>query len=409
MRRVTRRQLLRASLGGVAGMIAASLARAGIDPAIALGEYSTFFPFVTKGYQPPTPTSTPTATPTATATPGPTSNNRVVHVHAPTATNWGFDTTWYGSYVSQAVVNSMVEQGLMQLTGMASVSSAWNAILPSYQAGEKIAIKVNFNNSSCSDSDNEIDALIEPVNALIRSLVNAGIAESDIWVYDASRPMPARFYTPRLYKQARYIAASCADATPTFSHVDPSLRVLMSNGVSGDRWLADLLFQARYLINMPILKGHGIAPVTLGFKNHFGSIDRIIISTTDDLHPLINASDPKYRSSYSPFVDIFSNSNIAGKTVLTIGDGLFGASGAKNVPPRWRTWSNGAPNSLFFSRDPVAIDSVMCAFVTAEFPWLSTGAYDYLVLAAARGLGTFEQGDPWGSGYRQIDYLRVDV
>jgi hypothetical protein len=35
-------------------------------------------------------------------------------------------------------------------------------------------------------------------------------------------------------------------------------------------------------------------------------------------------------------------------------------------------------------------------------------AYDYLRLAQTRGLGTFEKGEPWSSGYSQIEYLRVE-
>ena len=37
--------------------------------------------------------------------------------------------------------------------------------------------------------------------------------------------------------------------------------------------VTDLLVAARYLINMPIMKRHGFAGVSLAFKNHFGSID----------------------------------------------------------------------------------------------------------------------------------------
>ncbi len=39
-----------------------------------------------------------------------------------------------------------------------------------------------------------------------------------------------------------------------------------------DRWLPDLLYQATYLIHMPIFKKHGTHPVTLGFKNHLRAI-----------------------------------------------------------------------------------------------------------------------------------------
>jgi hypothetical protein len=333
----------------------------------------------------------------------------VVHIHASEATHWDFASGWYGSQVEQSVVNEMVNHGLMQLTGMTSVAAAWGALLPDYAPGQKIAVKVNFNNASCGDSDNQIDALIEPVNALIGSLVAAGIQEDDVWIYDASRRMPSRFYSRRQYTSALYIATDCADQTPTFGHVDPSLRVPFADAGLNDRWLPDLLYEATYLVNMPILKGHGIHPVTLGFKNHFGTIDNITGwgSEPDNLHYHIYPGHEFYNPD--SLVDIYANPNIGGKTVLTVGDGLFGAPGASAEPVRWGTFGDNAPNSLFFSADPVASDCVMADVIRREWTWLSDATYDYLRVAADRGLGTFESGDPGGSGYSEIDYLYIEI
>jgi uncharacterized protein (DUF362 family) len=334
---------------------------------------------------------------------------KVVHVHDAEATHWDFSSGWYGDHVDQDTVNAMVERGLMELAETASVSEAWASMLPDYLPGKKIAIKVNLNNASCSDADKVIDALIYPVNALIRTLVAAGVQEEDVWVYDAVRPMPSRFYGRRQYALARYFdEAGCADEKATFNHIDRSLRVTFSNPALTRRWLTDLLFQATYLINMPILKKHGTHPVTLGFKNHFGSLDNLGGSGDDNPHPYITPSDSRYSPTFSPLVDINANPNIAGKTVLTLADGLFGAPsvGAKPIP--WQTFSNSAPNSLLFSRDRVAIDCVMCDLLRAEWG-LDEAAYDYLRLAHERGLGQFERGDPWGSGYTQLNYVRVDL
>lgn len=335
----------------------------------------------------------------------------VIHVHAADATNWDFSTGLYWQHVDQDVVDGMVERGLMELTGTGSVTAAWAAILPSYLPGQKIAIKVNLNNSrDCADSDNAIDALIEPVNALLASLVQAGVQAEDVWVYDASRWMPERFYSRRQYPQARYIDRhGCADETATFSHVDASLRVSFSHpAMVTERWLTDLLHQATYLINMPILKRHGTHPVTLGFKNHFGSLDFLGGAGDDNPHPHINPNDSRYSPGSSPLVDINANPNIAGKTVLTVGDGLFGAPSVGATPAPWNNTFGGPPNSLLFSRDPVAIDCVMCDLLRAEWG-LDEAAYDYLVLAQQRGLGTFERGDPWGGGYSRLRYVRVDL
>jgi hypothetical protein len=335
---------------------------------------------------------------------------KVVHVHASEATFWDFQTGWYGDDVDQGVVNEMVERGLLELTGLGSLGSAWASLLPGYSTGSKIAIKVNLNNCrDCADNDNAIDALIEPVNALIRSMVQAGVQAGDVWVYDASRRIPERFYSRRQYTEARYIDRfDCADEVATFNHVDESLRVSFSHpGMVTDRWITDLLYQASYLINMPILKKHGTHPVTLGFKNHFGSLDNLGGAGDDNPHPYINPGDGRYSEDFSPLVEINANPNIANKTVLTVGDGLFGAPSVGAAPIRWDTF-DGAANSLLFSRDPVAIDCVMCDLLRAEWG-LDNAAYDYLKLAEEWGLGTFERGDPWGAGYSRLTYVRVDL
>jgi uncharacterized protein (DUF362 family) len=335
---------------------------------------------------------------------------RVVHVRGSEATYWDFSTGWYGNYVRQNVVDGMVEDGLIHLAGEASVAAAWRALLPVYQPGQKIAVKVNLNNASCSDTDNRIDALIEPVNALIRSLIAAGIREEDVWVYDALRPMPSRFYSRRQYTQARYFdSAGCADARATFNLMDDSLRVTFSHSAMRiTRWLTDLLYEATYVINMPIIKRHGTHPVTLGFKNHFGSLNNLGGGGDDNPHIYIRPTDSHYDPNFSPLVDINANANIAGKTVLTMGDALFGASSVGATPSRWGTFGDDAPNSLLFSRDAVAIDCVMCDLLDAEWGVVDA-TYDYLRLAEQRGLGRFERGDPWGSGYTHFEYVRVGL
>ena len=170
-----------------------------------------------------------------------------------------------------------------------------------------------------------------------------------------------------------------------------------------DRPICNALVNATYLINMPIMKKHG-AGVTLGFKNHFGSFDRC-----DLLHWSVYLDDPAHTSTYNVLVDIYTNQHFKNKTILTIGDGLYGDRIRNySVPSPWSTFGGHVPNSLFFAIDPVAIDCVMCDFLQAE-GGIPTGSDDYLRLAATAGLGVFERGAPWGSGYQQIDYLKVST
>lgn len=375
------------------------------------------------------PTNTPSPTPTTTETPIPTGQPSgeacVVHVHDDDATDWDSGNDYYGDYVNQAVVDGMVQRGLQVLTGESSWAAIWGRLFSQvqttgYQTGEKILIKVNLNNSTrnggCLGTDNAIDALPQPVKALIGGLVAAGVSQDDIWIYDATkdgRIIPNRFRLPiaSTYPAVQFWGrGECSTVNPVSHGGHASLTVQFAKPQLTDRQLADLLHQATYLINMPILKRHGISPVTLGFKNHFGSLNKIIRGGHDNLHDFIAPSEGLYDPFYSPLVDIYTNPNIRDKTILVLGDGLFGAGGATLAPSPWTTFGNDYPNSLFFAIDPVAIDCVMADFVKAEWSYGMEHAYDYLFCAEEHGLGTCEGsrdnpgGDPRGSGYEDIDY-----
>jgi len=364
--------------------------------------------------------------PTPTPANAPWTGSKVIHVHDAQATYWDYGSNYYGNYVNQAVVNEMVDRGVRELTDAATVAEAWRAIIPDYVPGKAIAIKVNFNNctscsiceSGCEDWQLKIDALVHPINALIRGLELAypSLSYSDIWVYDATtgmggREIPSRFVDSCQYIGVRYFDRSCHNPV-RYNSTSPTAYVTWRNpsGIPNlpSTKVADVLVNATYLINMPIMKKHGGAGVSLAFKNHFGSIDNC-----EPLHDWVSANWGQYYSAaYSPLVDVYLNPHIAGKTRLTIGDGLFGDRISNyDRPTPWETFGHAAPNSLFFSTDPVAIDSIMCDFLHIE--GYQSGIVgmsdDYLKLAEVEGLGVYERGDPWGSGYERIEYNRFEL
>jgi hypothetical protein len=309
--------------------------------------------------------------------------------------------------VNQNVVNDMVDQGIMTLTGQATVADGWRTLLPNYRTGQGIAIKVSFNNTdTCNNTGNKIDGIIEPVNAVVSGLQKIGVRQADIWVYDATRALPNRFVSKGvagiLYFDGSYRGV-CRNAAGFTSNL-PSARIAFSppRGISlPDEYLTDVLVNAHYLINMPIMKRHALG-VSLGFKNHFGTIDN-----PGGLHSYIDSTSQN--ADYSPLVDIYRNSHIQSKTVLTVGDGVFAAKYYTYGPEAWTTFGNKLPHSLFFSADPVAIDCVMHDFVAEEIPDLTPHANDYLRLAGVAGLGVFERGNPWAGVYSQIDYRKIEL
>ena len=100
-----------------------------------------------------------------------------------------------------------------------------------------------------------------------------------------------------------------------------------------------LVDQCSKIINLPVLKDHGICGVTLGMKNFFGAIHN-----PNKYHD--RAGDPY-------IADLNVLPIIREKTVLTIVDGITGQyEGGPPYMPQW----NWPFNGLLFGLDPVALD-----------------------------------------------------
>jgi uncharacterized protein (DUF362 family) len=95
------------------------------------------------------------------------------------------------------------------------------------------------------------------------------------------------------------------------------------------------------IINLPVLKDHGIAGVTMALKNMFGAIHN-----PNKYHP--NACDPYV-------ADVYRMPAIQRKVRLTICDATTAQyEGGPSFMPHW-TWPC---NTLLVSEDPVALDTV---------------------------------------------------
>lgn len=354
------------------------------------------------------------------------SPHRVVSIHNSNATDWDFScghgscSNYYGDYVDQNAVDQMVDQGLMELTKTASVTQAWQTLLPNYQQGQKIAIKVNFNDAimgggtdGYGDNDNYVDALPQIVNSVVRGLKAIGFYEADISVFDASRYVTDRFRAKIPYTGINYYDhyGNGSDVQiAEFNSNDPAAPIdFTDSGYTGGHNVADVLVNSNYLINIPILKRHGGTGMTLSLKNHLGSINGFY-SGSHNMHSYFYLDRSNYSSDVNPLVDINNNPNIKDKTVLIIGDGLYGTWPDNNeAPRRWTSFDDDSPNMLFFSVDPVAIDSVMYDYLMREGSF-DPKAEDILIIAAQAGMGVHER---WNNNndreYTSINYVEIDT
>lgn len=304
---------------------------------------------------------------------------RVVWAFDPQATRWDGNSQfwWTDEYTDRSVVERMLTQSLYALTGEEGVSQAWDSLFryfnckrhgedTGYRRGEKIAVKINLNNSrSHTDADNEVCTSPQLLLALARSLVDgAGVAEEDLVFYDASRWVPDKIFIPfqEEFPNIRFVDVAGGEGREK-AVADPEGEVFYS-GVSIEEpdLLPTVVTRADYLLNVACLKKHTTTAVTFGAKNHFGSVYHQQSGqwTPRHLHGPVNTrTNPM--GSPNPLVDLMAHPAVGEKTVLYLIDGIYGALSMMNVPPaRFDSvpfnghWSS----SILVSQDGVAIESV---------------------------------------------------
>ncbi|MGD1008386.1 MAG: DUF362 domain-containing protein [Ignavibacteriaceae bacterium] len=325
---------------------------------------------------------------------------RVVWVHDTLVSRWdgsgGF--WWDDKYTSQPEVIKMLDNSLTLLTGKSNEDESWDALFryfnaakknlqKGYTEGEKIAIKINENNTDAHADNNNINASPQLVYALLRSLIlYAKVPQKNITVFDASR-----FITDNIFNKCHsefpdvvFVDNVGGDGRMKSEYVENAIKYSADNGQLA-RGLAKCVVDADYIINMALLKGHVGQGVTLCGKNFYGTtnIDK-------DWHKNFHNNfeqDRNGKPKYIVFVDFLGHKDLGEKTMLFMIDGLYGSKSVNGIPtPKWKMgpFNNNWPGSLFLSQDGVAVDAVGLDFLSSEWPDMVDISYAdaYLVEAA---------------------------
>ena len=337
---------------------------------------------------------------------------RVVWVHDPTAVNQDcvVDAPGHGWFLrennNQAVIDGMVSIALRNLAGRNSDGAAWDAIFRyhnaargkgavGYSGGEKVFIKINATSAwagNFNTADLTPDAFISetsmgPVLSVLRQLVNVvGVKQGDIYVGDPLKHIYKHLYDvwhgefPNVHylDNGGYTSLGRESVVPSttavihYSDRGAILRTDPGEDPVYQDYLYTVFEDAEYLINIPMLKGHKRAGVTMFAKNHFGSQTRLDAS---HLHGgLVAPSEAPNvtRGTYGLYrvqVDIMGHSLLGGKNLLFLMDALWATDYELDVPLKWQVppFANGYSASVFASLDPVAIESVGYDFLRSEF------------------------------------------
>jgi len=373
---------------------------------------------------------------------------RVVMIHDPNAT----DETCNNSSLSdgyfqsvnnnQAVVDQMVSAAIRLLTGTTTDANAWNAIFRhynqnhekgnvGYSSSEKIFIKINatsgwdgnFNTSTLEPNRYNGYYISETspqiVLSVLRQLIDTlGVPEGNIYIGDPMKHIYQHSYNlwhaefPDVHyldndatynNRGREQAVKSTTALIYYSDRGSILKTgSWNNANSGSPVTQDYLYQiyeqADYIINIPALKGHARAGITLFAKNHLGSNIR---DDAKHLHMgLVNPDNypstlnPRYNMGiYRVQVDLMGHALLGGKELFYLLDGLWGGSESIDPPRKFSStpfnteFSSDWSSCIIVSQDPVAIESVgfdllRNEFVTSfPFPQMG-GVDDYLHQAA---------------------------
>ena len=359
---------------------------------------------------------------------------RVVWVHNPDATNENCHPSnmgdgWFLSKNNnQTVIDEMVSSALRNLTGQTNDSSAWKAIFTfynenkgkgevSYSPDEKIFIKINatsawsgnFKTSDLSKTYNGYygtsETSPEVVLSVLRQLVNVvGVPQDRIYVGDPMKHIYKHSYDMwyNEFKDVHYLDNNyntlgreiATPSTTAIIHYSDDGEVLRPEVWDPGRpggtdpvlqdYLYSILEDADYMINIPMLKGHKRAGMTMFAKNHFGSQTHVNAS---HLHnglvapmEMENTSNP--RSDYGLYrvqVDIMGHKLLGGKNLVYIMDALWATDYELDAPLKWHMppFNNDWMSSVFASLDPVAIESVGYDFLRSEFT-IERGAGTYV-------------------------------
>ena len=342
---------------------------------------------------------------------------RVVWAQNAKATSWDGTTGHWWDDVNndQKLVHSMTSRMVLDLTGRKNEKQAWDALFRSfnetrklgntgYRPGETIAIKLNCNQDRVGEwgapqtmqmgpprkdgpqsagkggppagarppaTPRVLNGLPSPqaVEALVTQLIEkAGVRGEDILIYDVTggrnvgQPIFTRIRanTNPQFQAVKFLVGTNFDQPGRLSATpDMANPIHFSKSDVPTGYLAKEVNAAKYMINMALLRAHGMAGVTLIGKNHFGSVyfpDEGGGWSPRTLHNSVLRNLPV--GSYNALVDLMGHQQLGGKTMLYMLDGLYSASQNEGNVIRFASFNNHWASSLMMSQDPVAIDSV---------------------------------------------------
>ncbi|HEY3380563.1 MAG TPA: DUF362 domain-containing protein [Vicinamibacterales bacterium] len=248
---------------------------------------------------------------------------RVVRVESP--------RVWNGDRRDPKVVAAMLERGITAFTGQKRADDAWRQY---FKPGMRVGLKINLLGRPLVYTAREL------TEAVAAGALSAGVKPSDIVVWDRH----ADHFGPTDYKPG---TGRLGERIQTGGRYDQT-KVLKASG--GHAPLDTTVAETDVTINLPVLKDHGGAGVTLALKNiAFGCYSHHRSAHGGNCDPYIAEAYEHYLTQTKvPLI------------VLDATNGCFDdGPQPRNPDGIWRE------NAIYIAADPVALD-VVCRQVILD-------------------------------------------
>ncbi len=219
------------------------------------------------------------------------------------------------------VVQELVDKAVMGLVGESGATAAWKRLA---KPSDVVGIKVN-----CLAGP-KLSTRIEVVRAVADGLRRAGVPGKQILVWDRKTDDLAR----ARYPLDERTAFRCLGNDKAGFH-----ERLILKGEIGSLFTKLVTRYCSVIINVPVLKDHDLAGVSVCLKSFFGAIH--------------NPNKYHFANLHQAICDVNRVRYIAAKTVVHLCDATFGcAHGGPTPAAKWLE----RPGTIYAARDPVALD-----------------------------------------------------
>ncbi len=265
--------------------------------------------------------------------------------------------------VDKTRISHVINKALMEITNQKKAMDAWRKL---FRKSDIVGIKVN-----CL-AGKRFSPHVEIIESLIKGVTSAGVKEHNIIVFERfSKELVSAGFNIRRGKSG--VKCYGTDELPSGGY-DHQPQIAGSIGSCFSQIVSSY---CTAIINVPVLKDHDLAGVSIGMKNFFG---------------VIHNPNKYHDNNCNPYVaDLSNHSYIKGKLRLIVCDALkMQYNGGPAFKPQWACDYGG----LLIGTDPVALDRIGAQIIEekrkdANLPSLKSAGREptYIKTAAQLGLG----------------------